>query len=490
MIIRHKYKNILLAGSLSLLALFSCQEELKIEENPNGSKISFQVESDSDFQTRSSATTSTTELDLCGESLNMTLSMYDNADGLAPDAAQTRGAAFDNSEEHQITDISVTSIVSDGNGGKFYFTEDVTISGGRGISDRFWTEAPLSFFAYSVSKDNVTVTPTFKRESGKCNGTFSYTLPATATASPKKDATAQPDVVFAITPDLTRTSDGKVNLTFHHALSAIVFKSGKMPDNVYLNSISIKNVYSSGSCVITPAADRDLTFAWTCSGSQNASYIEEIRAEAEANSQMGGEEAAFMMLPQTMGANTQLVLSFKIDNKEYTLEKKFNELLTKWEADKKYVFTIGLPSDIKVDVEDQVSPDKSVKSELAITNTGTVTTYVRTMLYGEWVTFNDDEEEIVVAMWDMTKDGTFTNFNTTDWLYSETDGFYYYKYPLAVGAEAEDIFGTYELNTVPPVIDSELRLSVVSQAVATEDISLAWGSIVAADTATGELSLK
>ena len=143
-----------------------------------------------------------------------------------------------------------------------------------------------------------------------------------------------------------------------------------------------------------------------------------------------------------------------------------------------------------VDIEDEVSADMSVKSDLAITNTGTVTTYVRAMLCGEWVILNDANEEIVVAMWDKSKDGTFTKFNTSDWLYSETDGLYYYKHPLAVGAEAADLFETYELNTIPPVIDAKLRLSVVTQAVSTANISYAWGSIVEVNTTTKELKLK
>lgn len=460
-----------------MLVLSSCQEEMRVEEKEPDNRITFDVMSESEFQTKVSGDTYTSDLDICGETLCLTMNMSDNADGLTAEEPQTRGAAFDNSQ-NPITQMTVTSIVTEGNGGKSYFTENVDIdNSGHGISNRFWTEAPLSFFAYAVSKNNVTVTPTFKRENAQCKGTFDYTMPAAATTDPKKDATAQPDVVFAITPDQEKTTNsGEVDLEFHHALSALVFKVGQMPANVYLKSVSIQNVYSSGTCTITPSTDNDLAFTWTCSGSQNASYTEYIGTNAVADSQMGGDEAVFMMIPQTMGTNTKLVLSFSIGEREYSLVKSFNEIISnsKWEADKKYTFKISLPSQIDVEVEDAVVG--VVKKDVKIQNTGTLTGYIRAAIVGYWVNGKGD----IVAPWKDT-DGVFdwgTQWSSK-WKRG-TDGFYYHLQPVAANAYTFPLFESYTLSESSDVVNPNasytLELSIITQIIRTDD-KLLWSEL-------------
>ena len=64
------------------------------------------------------------------------------------------------------------------------------------------------------------------------------------------------------------------------------------------------------------------------------------------------------------------------------------------------------------------------------------------------------------------------------------------QHPLEVGEEAIDLFESYELNTAPPVIDTELQLSVVSQGVALRHVENAWGYAISVDSSTGELNLK
>jgi hypothetical protein len=181
-------------------------------------------------------------------------------------------------------------------------------------------------------------------------------------------------------------------------------------------------------------------------------------------------------------------LSFTYRGEDASLEKNFKEIIESWEADHKYEFTIGIPSGVEVEVDDKVSADQTVKSDLRITNTGLEDIYVRAMLHGEWVTGSGDDE-VVIACWSIDRDGTFIGFNTADWLYSSVDGYYYYIHPLKVGYDAIDLFDRYEVNTVPPVIGTELRLSVVSQAVALRDVEKAWGHAVSKDPSTGKLKL-
>lgn len=474
-----KYILLLSVLSVSLSVLQSCHKELQSEDPVDN--ISFTVQSDAGAETKTSNDADSFTLNLGTETLELCMLTEENDDVLCIDDLQTRGSSFDN-DSNPISSIKVTAIVENGTGGDLYFTDDVSISGGKGSSHCYWPDKKLSFFAHSVSKDNVTINPSFQRQQSVCKGSFSYTLPAAATSSSKKDATNQPDVVFAITPDQSKSSGGAVNLRFHHALSALIFKVGQMPGDTYLNSIAIDGVYSSGVCNVTAADDNDVYFEWIFDGkTQNAKYTEDIMKAPIWGEQMGGQEAVFMMLPQTMGDATKLIISFTIEGQEFTIEKNFKEIVSSWEADKRYIFTIGIPSGVKVEVEDQVSADKTIKSNLAITNTGYEEIYVRAIIYGEWVSVSGDDE-VLVGTWDMESDGVFNNFNTTDWLYCPADGYYYYKNPLAVGEEAIDLFESYELNTVPPVVEAELQLSIITQAVALRHLGNAWGGFVTTDS--------
>ena len=318
----------------TLMALQSCQEEFEAEGIDD--MIAFKVMNDTDAVTKSGEEIVEIPLEVADEVLSLTLSTEGNGNGTFADSdVATRGAAFDN-DAHKVSAIHITAIVENGNGGNIYINdENVSIADGKGRSTHFWPEKPLSFFAYTVSKDNGTMTaPVFQRTDCKCKGTFSYTLPAAAASDPKKDATDQPDIIFAITPDHSKEDGTEVDLVFHHALSALVFKVGTMPSDVYLNSIAIGGVYSSGDCSMTPGADNNVIFEW--SGQKTlGKYTENIGKKAVAGEQMGDEDAIFMMIPQTLGDAAKLILSFSISGQEYSLEKSFKEIIAAWEADKK-----------------------------------------------------------------------------------------------------------------------------------------------------------
>ena len=417
-------------------------------------------------------------------------------------ASDTKGAPY---TEDILGKFSVTAFTSE-NSADPYFSTELTSSGSEVNSGFYWPknldDISLTFFGYAknsatdgvISNNEFSVSNKDKNNKyTSVGGSFSYTTP-----NPDGEdhiAERQPDMVFAIAPNVAPTKNA-VPIRFHHALSAIVFKVGFVPANFIVEKVELRNLYMAGDCEYSSDLTDGVTFNWTPKNEKKDFVQTFSKKMSDANgvienNQINSEEQTFMMVPQTIGNDAEFEITYSIDNaKNFTFSKPLKDICDKWEAGKRYIFRISCEEDVMVDVEDEVSADKSVKSNLSITNTGNVTTYVRTMLYGEWVAINDNDEEIVVAMWDKSRDGVFANFNTTDWLYSETDGFYYYKYPLAVGAEAADLFESYELNTVPPIIDSELRLSVVSQVVSTANISNAGGSIVAKDTTTGELRLK
>lgn len=353
----------------------------------------------------------------------------------------TRGAAFDNTS-HRIQKMYATAISHTGDGGNIYFDNiDVNISDNKGATDRYWPSGELSFFAHACSKETVTIEPQFERVGGKCKGTFDYTLPSASSGKDKKDATNQPDIIFAITPNCQYSTAPNVSLIFHHALSAIVFKVGRMPEGVFIKSIAINGVYSSGSCTMTAIENNDISYEWSFNGaSQNGIYTENINANAVLGAQIGDEESVFMMLPQTMGNNTRFDFVFSINGTEYVLSKEFNSFITEWEPDKKYIFTIGLPDEIGVDIEDQV--DGVVKKNVAIQNTGITAGYVRAAIIGYWINPGGLVGEMLED-----EDGTFVwGIEWNQHWKKGSDGFYYHLLPVEHNAYTYPLFETYTLN--------------------------------------------
>ena len=144
-------------------------------------------------------------------------------------------------------------------GGKLFFNEDMTVGTGNIVNTgRFWpaTDA-LTFFGYAKSNDNGKMTtPVISNSSSEHNITFNYTMPAAVAKDASgnfHDAENQPDLVFAIVPGKTKTAEN-VPMPFHHALSAITFKVGTMPDGTKVKSIALTGCYTSGKCVATSAS--------------------------------------------------------------------------------------------------------------------------------------------------------------------------------------------------------------------------------------------
>jgi hypothetical protein len=204
-------------------------------------------------------------------------------------------------------------------------------------------------------------------------------------------------------------------------------------------------------------------------------YTENIGKKAVAGEQMGDEDAIFMMIPQTLGDAAKLILSFSISGQEYSLEKSFKEIIAAWEADKKYVFTIGLPDEIEVEVEDQVVG--AVKQDVTITNTGNSPGYVRAAIIGYWVNNKGD----VTMPW-LESDGEFDWGNEWSQYWKKgSDGFYYYLHPVpAKTATAYPLFDTYTLNTSTNIGTNHafltLELNIAVQIIMEKDKAL-WPEI-------------
>lgn len=432
--VRSTCKRIAFAVATLALALTSACQRDEVDNSAPSNRIMLRIVEDRPASTRASESGQKIPFELNGRTLQLS---FDVQEAASDD--QTRAAGLDN-DSNPITQITVAALRS--NGALYFRDAEVAITDQKGISSRFWPDEALSFYAYSSSDPDLSLTPSFVLDGEGCSATFDYALPAAATASPRKDASMQPDLLFAITPDQSLANSSEVQLTFHHALSAILFKVGTMPDGVQLKSITLAGVYGEGLCEVTDLGEQELQFAWSYAGkNQTAAYTEEFEQEAEKGELMGSAESIFMMLPQTMSNTTRLRLGFTLDGVDYTFEKSFKEIITAWEPDKKYIFTLGLPDEIDVEIDDRV--EGNVKSEVKITNPGVVTGYVRAAIVGYWCSAVGE----VAGPWSPS-DGEFVY--AADWgayWRQGADGFYYYLLPLEHGKETErPLFESYTLS--------------------------------------------
>ena len=139
----------------------------------------------------------------------------------------------------------------------------------------------------------------------------------------------------------------------------------------------------------------------------------------------------------------------------------------KWEADKRYTYTISVPEEVLVEVDDDVTGN--VKSGISIQNTGLATAYIRASIMAYWV----NENGVIIAPC-KASDGEY-NWGEHDqhWI-TGTDGFYYHKNPVAQGEFTGELFESYTLKAEPPLIGAKLVFNILAQAVIASGIGNAW----------------
>lgn len=382
-------------------------------------------------------------------------------------------------------------------GGKLFFNEDMTVGTGNIVNTgRFWpaTDA-LTFFGYAKSNDNGKMESlAISNTSTEHKITFSYTMPEAGAKDASEnfiDAQNQPDLVFAIVPGQKKTAENKnVPMPFHHALSAITFKVGKMPTETKVKSIALTGCYTSGKCIATSASTEkqsDVAFTWSnCTGAvrYEQSFNQEVTSDEHNPQQLGNVEHTFLLIPQTYGDTQKLVITFQIKEytdpskpdentwHTYTMEKPMKEIIAAIEADRHYTFTIGIEKDeVDVKVEDEVVG--KVKQNVTITNTGIASGYVRAAIVGYWLRTED-----IMIPWsvDDTSTGKLTVGGEweTYWV-KGTDGYFYYKQELKRGQQTYPLFVTYELTAgAAPVEGALLEINILAQIVHKDYLSGAW----------------
>lgn len=420
-----------------------------------------------------------------------------------PDATPDSRSQFYDQKTTRITSFHGVAYTEE-NGGtthRLFFDEDYDDPDGDGIisTGRFWPNdgTHLSFYSYAGNKP-------YAFSAGKPeiyqSGTdtrsikFSYKMPAPAGADAGNysDAENQPDIVFSISKDNAKDASA-VPLHFQHALSAITFKTGSLPMLTKVKHIALEGCYTEGKCEARWVSNEDASFTWTDRAGSEDYWQTFGDTYTGTPAQIGGNEKTFLIIPQELGTQEiNLKITFQIgtfsnpskplENEwhTYVMEKELSKIIDKFEPEKRYYFTIGIPEEVDVDVTDDVNKvgDTWVKNNVKITNTGIAEGYIRASIVGYWLRTNSDLTEDIVASWSIY-DATVGTVNwganwSTYWV-KGTDEFYYCKPTvLRYNDTPVPLFESYTLTSAPPIADAFLEICIVAQIVHKDYLNEAW----------------
>lgn len=382
---------------------------------------------------------------------------------LAQPRLDSRGAPIQDQDVQDASMPDFTAVALTGENALFFKDKLSVGNSGKALTGRYWPNMPLHFFAYTASL-GYDFNPDVNVSGGNCTGSFSYTMPAPDPAT-NIDATKQPDLIVAITPGQSK-QETAVPLRFHHALTAIVFKMGKVEEGTTIQSISLTNLRSYGECAFTATGTDNVQFTWS-NHKGKESYVQNVNKPGVAQgAQLTEYETTFLVVPQAITAETAINVKFKIEGRgEYNLSCKLNPggtdptIISEFLPDTKYTFTLSLAEEIQITVDDKV--EGQVKKDVTIQNSGLAFGWIRAVINGYWVNKNTG---VIVAPWKET-DGTFVraaNWNE-NWAKDPETGIYYYKKVVPSGEFTAPLFDSYTLKATAPQVNAVLELNVAAQ---------------------------
>lgn len=287
-----------------------------------------------------------------------------------------------------------------------------------------------------------------------------------------------------------------------------------------------KDVYSSQSSITwTDLSGTDVVFSQEYSDDDIQDFDKDDAADkvhgpesfyqsgADRNLNKDDASFTFWFIPQDITADLKLSVTFYIWNgtaqgEEVTLELNLGERILaqtsnynkSWEAGQLRTFTLD-PTVVDVAIEDEMSDDKTVKSNVQIKNTGNKDAYIRAAIVGNWVnpadgtilmgTVADDGTYTAAVAWSETdsNQGVFVDLPTNSNWVKKDDGFWYFKQIVppgkltgetATGGTHIPLFTSYTKKN-PPVEGAGLVMELVVQAVdasAGTDWESAWASVL------------
>lgn len=296
-----------IAAVLLSASLFSCSSDDffgKAETNTDG--ISFGVSTENGASTRANNSADGYT------AARYTLRSDNSADTLCVRAVVTDGIGNDNAGRPATRAAMQTSMYDEfkvvaeirenGNiGGQYFMNETATKSGNNWVPAHtyYWpgSNRQLRFLAWAPTD------ATFQSVPDNPNATtLQYTTPA--------EAKNQRDIVAAATGFISNPSHDAtctpVDLQFKHLCTAVIIKTGATMTEGIIKSVSITNVKNSGSYDMA-------TEKWNLNNSTTNYTVSPDLATTGATAdgtKLNAEDATFMLLPQTLGADSKLEVVF------------------------------------------------------------------------------------------------------------------------------------------------------------------------------------
>lgn len=297
-----------IAAVLLSASLFSCSSDDffgKAETNTDG--ISFGVSTENGASTRANNSADGYT------AARYTLRSDNSADTLCVRAVVTDGIGNDNAgrpatraamQKSMYEKFKVVAQYKKADGSinsQLYMNETAKRSGSLWSpnSTYYWPEkGQLRFFAWAPTDATLDESPIYPQENVNMT-TLKYTA--------STDLTKQRDLVAAATGELNNSTTGApVNLQFKHICTAVIIKTGETMAEGTIKSVKITNVRNSGTYDMATAAwDLNETKAdYTVSPD-----LPTTGATADGT-KLNAEDATFMLLPQTLGADSKLEVEF------------------------------------------------------------------------------------------------------------------------------------------------------------------------------------
>lgn len=341
-----------IAAVLLSASLFSCSSDDffgKAETNTDG--ISFGVSTENGASTRANNSADGYT------AARYTLRSDNSADTLCVRAVVTDGIGNDNAgrpatraamQKSMYDKFKVVAQYKKADGStnsQLYMNETATKkSGSRSLwspnSTYYWPEkGKLRFFAWAPTDATLDESPIDPREDVNMT-TLKYTA--------STDLTKQRDLVAAATGELNNSTTGApVNLQFKHICTAVIIKTGETMAEGTIKSVKITKVRNSGTYDMATAAWdlNETTVDYTVSPDLATT------GTTADGTKLNAEDATFMLLPQTLGADSKLEVKFhdNISGRDRTLSASLDG--AEWPMGKTVTYRLSITPEYELNID-------------------------------------------------------------------------------------------------------------------------------------------
>lgn len=338
-----------IAAVLLSASLFSCSSDDffgKAETNTDG--ISFGVSTENGASTRANNSADGYT------AARYTLRSDNSADTLCVRAVVTDGIGNDNAgrpatraamQTSMYDDFKVVAQYKKADGSinsQLYMNETARRSGPLWSpnSTYYWPEkGQLRFFAWAPTDATLDESPISPQENVNMT-TLKYTA--------STDLTKQRDLVAAATGEFSNnsTTGAPVNLQFKHICTAVIIKTGATMAEGTIKSVKITNVRTSGTYDMATAAWKNLD---ETTADYTVSPDLATTGTTDDDTKLNADDATFMLLPQTLGADSKLEVKFhdNISGRDRTLSASLDG--AEWPMGKTVTYRLSITPEYELE---------------------------------------------------------------------------------------------------------------------------------------------